>query len=301
MRRHHEQEQGMTLVEILLGIALASFVVLLAGSGFVFVTRSWYAQQARLEAQQNLRVVVERLVRELRLAGVCLDQFGSTPDVRPIEGTDGGGRDTLVFRANRTCARSALRTAYAGGRLPIQLQSIDGFAVGMQAYICCTTDTPPSGQFFRVLGVQRTGGPGSQEGQLDPDRSLDPYPPDASVVGVETQRYQVEERDGVPELRLEINGETGGQLELLARGIEQFNVRYVLQRAPDGCDGTYEDLCVRDQPDGTLNEWSLVRVVLLEVQARSVRPLLGVGGGEFYRVSQGPLVVRPRNLLHGGD
>ncbi len=313
MHVDRKHESGLTLVEILLGIVLASFVVLLAGSGFVFVTRSWYGQQARLEAQQNLRFAVERVVRELRLAGACLPQAGEIPALLPIEGENGGDRDVLTFRTNRTCAKSALRAAYAGGG-PIHLQTVEGFAVGMQAYIW--NPNTRTGEWFRIFAIDV------------PNRSLTPAPDtpvqgqypasepprlDASVLAVETQRYQVEDRNGVPELRLHVNPDLpGGSSEPLAVGIERFNVRYVLQRAyrAEDCTAAYsrEDpanpLCVKDQPQDT--EWLLVRAVQLEIGARSRRPVAGMGGDGYYRIRQGdfdaaPLVVRPRNLLHHGD
>ena len=311
VRASRRRESGMTLIEILIGIVLASFVVLVAGSGFVFVTRGWYGQQARLETQQNLRVAVERLVRELRLAGACLPQWGEVPDLALISGRDGGERDVLEFRTNRTCARSALRAAYPGGGGPIQLHTVEGFAVGMQAYIW--NPNTRTGEFFRVAEVNvpgrwispATGLSGSYPGSQPPLL-------DASVLGVETQRYEVVDDRGVPELHLTVNRETGGRPEPLARGIERLNVRYVLQRAyrVEDCVAAYsrEDpanpLCVKEEPLDT--EWPLVRAVLLEVWARSLRPVPGVGGDGFYRLRQGdfgavPLVVRPRNVLHHGD
>lgn len=317
LRRH----AGMTLIEILIGIVLASFVVLVAGSGFVFVTRGWYGQQARLDTQQNLRVAVERVVRELRLAGACLPPMGEVPALRPVEGEDRGNQDVLVFRVNRTCARTALRATYRGGG-PIQVDTVEGFAVGMQAFIW--DPNRQSGEFFRIAAVDvaarsitpdtATPVSGCYSGPdtpCDPDRGRPEQP--ASLLAVEEQRYEVEDGGGGPELRLRLNPALpGSSPEVLARGIEHFNVRYVLQagyRAED-CDASYsrEDpqnsLCVKAQP--APGEWVLVRLIQLEIGARSLRPVAGAGGDGFYRIRQGdfsaaPITVRPRNVLHHGD
>ncbi len=317
-------ELGLTLVEILIGIALASFVVLVAGSGFAFVTGEWYGQQARLEAQQNLRNAVERVVRELRLAGACLPQIGEVEPLLPVQGEDRQDRDVLVFRTNRWCARSALRATYRGGGGPIQLHTVEGFAVGMQAFIW--DPNRRVGQFFRIAAVdvpnrsvtpaQDTPVSGCYAGPdtpCDPDRGQPEQP--ASLLAVEVQRLDVEEVRGVPELRVHVNPDLpGGGPEVLARGVERFNVRYVLQRGyrPADCAAAYgrgdpdpaNALCVKDQP--AQEEWALVRLVLLEFGVRSLRPVRGVGGDGFYRVRQGdfqttPVVVRPRNVLHHGD
>jgi len=313
-------QQGLTLVEILVGIVLASFVALVAGSGFVFVTRGWYGQQARLETQQNLRAAVERVVRELRLAGACLPQIGEVEALLPVQGEDRGDRDVLVFRSNRTCAKSALRATYRGSG-PIQLDSVQGFAVGMQAFIWDPNSR--TGQYFRIAEVNvsnRSVTPAADtpvsgcyagpDTPCDPNRGQPEAP--ASLLAVEVQRYEVVETGGVPELVLRVNPDLPGSgQDPLARGIELFNVRYVLQRTYDSRDcaasydrGSANPLCVKDQPEDT--EWALVRLVQLEIGARSLRRVAGVGGDGFYRIRQGdfaiaPVVVRPRNILHHGD
>ncbi|MFN3286721.1 MAG: PilW family protein, partial [bacterium] len=167
------REAGMTLIEILIGIVLASFVVLVAGSGFVFVTRGWYGQQARLETQQNLRVAVERVVRELRLAGACLPQWGEIPDLAIVGGRNREERDVLEFRVNRSCAKSALRATYRRGRGPIQLYTVEGFTVGMQAYIW--NPNTRTGEFFRVAEVD------VQNRSITPATSLGGWYPGSDV------------------------------------------------------------------------------------------------------------------------
>lgn len=316
-------EVGLTLIEVLIGIVLASFVVLVAGSGFVFVTRGWYDQQARLETQQNLRSAVERVLRELRLAGACLPQMGEVEPLLPVQGEDRGGRDVLVFRANRTCAKTALRATYRGGGGPIQVQSVEGFLVGMQAFIWDPNSL--TGQYFRIASVDvpnRSVTPAADtpvsgcyagpDTPCDPDRGRPEQP--ASLIAVEVQRYEIVETGGVPELQVRLNPDLPGAPEVLARGIELFNVRYVLQRGyrAEDCTASYDSgspdpaswLCVKDQP--TREEWALVRMVQLEIGARSLRHVAGAGGDGFYRIRQGdfsaaPIVVRPRNLLHHGD
>jgi type II secretory pathway pseudopilin PulG len=316
-------QSGLTLIEILIGIVLASLVVLVAGSGFAFVTRGWYGQQARLEAQQNLRAAVERVVRELRLAGACLPQIGEVEPLLPIQGEDRGDRDALVFRTNRNCAKTTLRATYRGSG-PIQLDSVDGFTVGSQAFIW--DPNRRTGVYFRILSVDvpnRSVSPAPEtpvsgcyagpDTPCDPDRGQPEQP--ASLFALEVQRYEVQERAGIPDLLLQVNPDLpGAPQDVLARGIERFNVRYVLQRGydPSRCVMPYARgspdpatwLCVRDQPDP--GEWALVRGVLLEIGARSLRPVAGVGGDGFYRIRQGdfaaaPIVVRPRNVLHHGD
>jgi hypothetical protein len=188
------------------------------------------------------------------------------------------------------------------------VQGTEAFVVGEQVYI--VDPATNTGEFARV---QTINGPGS----MTLDRALTrTYPgdgpgagPDASVYAVETQDYFTTPLDGIPALMLAVNRPTGGQDQLMARGVEQFNVRYVLNRlwVAGQCDDRFDlkrtsgnpddDLCVKDQPLASpTNEWTEVRYLLVDLRVRSLRTVRGIGGDGLLRLAQ-TLEVKPRNLL----
>jgi hypothetical protein len=302
---------GYTLVEVVVGIALGALVVLAAGAGYIFVTRSWGDESVRLDVQQTFRATAERLVRELRLAGVCLPL--TVADLHPVVGAnafpDPGvpERDAVTVRMNLRCASTTLR-APCNGCVTLSVQSTEGFVAGEQVYVVAPATN--AGEFARIRTVD---GPGAMtlEGPLRGN-----YPgdgpgagPDATVYAVETQDYATAVQDGVPVLLLAVNRPTGGQDQLMARGVERFNVRYVLNRlwTTGSCDDRFDlkrtptilddDLCVKDQPTATpVNEWTQVRYLLVDLQVRSLRTVRGIGGDGYVRIAQ-TLEVKPRNLL----
>jgi hypothetical protein len=293
---------------VVVGIALGALVALAAGAGYIFVTRSWGDEAVRLETQQTFRATAERLVRELRLAGVCLPL--TVPALRPVVGTNGTpipDRDAITVRMNLRCASTTL-VAPCAGCTTLTVQATDGFVAGEQVYIVHPVTN--AGEFARI---QTINGPGSMTlggpltGTYPGDGSGGGL--DATVYAVETQDYFVALQEGVPALMLAINRPTGGQDQLMARGVERFNVRYVLNRLFDAaqCDGrfdpkrtpadTADDLCVKDQPTTVpVDEWPQVRYLLVDLQVRSPRTVRGVGGDGFLRIAQ-TLEVKPRNLL----
>ena len=56
---------GLTLIELLIALSLATLVLLFAFQGYVYGTREWGAQHSRLGVQQNLRTAVDILMRVL--------------------------------------------------------------------------------------------------------------------------------------------------------------------------------------------------------------------------------------------
>lgn len=60
---------GFTLVELLLAIAISSLVVGAVHSAFVSQNRTYIAQESVAEMQQNIRISLEMLTRDIRMAG----------------------------------------------------------------------------------------------------------------------------------------------------------------------------------------------------------------------------------------
>lgn len=81
-------EDGYTLVELLLALTIAG---LLAGSVcacFFSGIRSWEQGAARIEHQQNSRIAMDKIVRELRYAGA-------------VEVRDGGAEICFTYNGDR--------------------------------------------------------------------------------------------------------------------------------------------------------------------------------------------------------
>lgn len=81
VRRAAAGRAGFTLVELLIGTLIASIVIVVAFQVLVGEQRSAEARRQEMNAQQNLRVALDGLTRDIRMAGFGVDVFGSQPRI----------------------------------------------------------------------------------------------------------------------------------------------------------------------------------------------------------------------------
>jgi len=64
------RERGLTLVELLVALGLLGVVAVCSGAALVAVSETWHQARTLADEQQNARLVVEWMIRRLRLAGL---------------------------------------------------------------------------------------------------------------------------------------------------------------------------------------------------------------------------------------
>ncbi len=67
--RPFQQQRGYTLVELMVAVVLASIVTVSIYKAYISVTTAYDIQDQVVELQQTSRVAIDRLVREIRMAG----------------------------------------------------------------------------------------------------------------------------------------------------------------------------------------------------------------------------------------
>ncbi len=79
--------RGVSLIELLVALAICGMVVAGAYRFFIAQTRAYTVQDQVIEAQQNVRLAMEILLRDLRMAGYDDDSINSTVTItHPIVG-----------------------------------------------------------------------------------------------------------------------------------------------------------------------------------------------------------------------
>lgn len=281
IREYVADERGLSIVELIFGIALSAIVM--AGTASVFLAGKTQArsQALEIEATQAARAAVDIMIRELRLSGACLPVTG---EFISLEGVDAGTDDELTTRTGLTrddlsCISSAtVAAAPAGVTQPIEVVSVDGFETDMRAYIRHPNGT---GEFFTVTSIDATDNKLGHDVAFKAD-----YPATSGVYAVLERSFFLDHWDFgrglLPQLMIETDARAP---QSFAVGIEQLNVQYELSTNCPACD-------VVDLPaDNT--EWAQVERVLISATARSERPK---SDGEYVRrtVSAG---IKPRNLI----
>ncbi len=124
--RVRDSEAGFSVPELLVAVLLLSFVILGLSTVFVSNQKTFERGQVNIESQQNARVGLEMLARELRMAGYDpLDQISlqATPSVFQV-----ATADTLTFLADLNGDDTLDQVTYRwqGGRLVREFSSWDG-------------------------------------------------------------------------------------------------------------------------------------------------------------------------------
>ncbi len=293
--------RGFTLPEVLVCAAIAGIVTLAASSGYVFMTKSWVQQQARLQTQQQLRSAVAAVTREMRVAGACMDvETGIVPptDFQPLSGIDNGTTDSITIRANPHCAKATSTAPCVNTCTSFTVDNTTFAGLGgTWGYLYYhNAPNPPVHAYFKILSV--AGGTIS----VDPSQPFTgTFPPGTSVFGVEERTFAISSTcptcGGVPSLTLLARG---GQVEALVKGIDLFNIQYVLNDDYDavncvGTTGGGRPLCVVNLPQSAAN-WKKVRLVAFDVGARSLRAVGGAGSADGFLHHDEIFQISPRNF-----
>jgi len=239
-------------------------------------------QELQVETTQAARASIDSMVRDLRLGGACLPITG---DFIALDGVNNGTEDQITTRAgiarpDLSCVNSTTTADVVTGSTTISVQNVNGFVVGMRAYI---RGTDGSGEFFTISAVSS----GSNTITRSPAASQ-AYASTSGVYAIDERTYSINHWAAswgdTPELMLEINNQ-GAQS--FAVGIEKLDIQYQLARNCPPCDTV--------NIPATDDEWRLVQQIFLTVTARSDKKNLN---GQYYRRTL-TVGVKPRNLLPG--
>jgi prepilin-type N-terminal cleavage/methylation domain-containing protein len=299
------RDTGFTLSEVLVGLTIASVVILGVGSSFVFITRSSTDHQARIQAQQSLRDAVADISRELRIAGACMPLSSQPPiasNFQPIGGTN-GTNDSITITANPRCAEAVVN-ANCNNCATISVDNTTNFVNGMWGFIVYNG----TGQYFNISTVT-SGSPGSLTVNPVTPINTGLYPASSSsVYGADQRTFAVSSTctgcGGVPTLTLQTLGTAALPL---VPGIDTLKVQYILNRkfstAPTECiaqTGGTTSLCVVNLPTqapSVAGDWQLVRALTLTLDARSAAAVRASGSADGFFHLGGAFEISPRNFL----
>ncbi|MGH2348623.1 MAG: PilW family protein [bacterium] len=96
-------EAGVTLIELLAALAVFALLFLMVDSLFFATNRSTKKTELAADVQQNARIAVERLVREIR---------ETSSDSSDLVITDSGSADTVIFRSARLASDTSVFCLY---------------------------------------------------------------------------------------------------------------------------------------------------------------------------------------------
>lgn len=126
----HKSNRGFTLVELMIAMAIGALVMASVMTSFLSQHRSYLAQDDVVEMQQNARVAMDMLTRDIRSAGYDPNNIGA--------GITTAGANNLVFTREDDLATNGLQTifyslydAFATATPPANDGLVDDLAVKM--------------------------------------------------------------------------------------------------------------------------------------------------------------------------
>jgi hypothetical protein len=262
------------MIELLVAMLLSGVALGVAATDFSHTVHQRHDMDQVAEAQQAVSASLTFVTQELRQAGACLPRVGRFV---ALEGEDSAERDRLTMRIGVTdretlvCIRSVAIADAAEGTDSIAIQDASGFAVGHYVYV---TRFGGQGNTFRVAGID--GDTLVVEGTLDAT-----YLTGSGVYAIEERAFAIDSSGPSPVLTMAVDG---GEPQPLARGIDVFNVRYLL--------GPCSPCTAVDEPTDNA-EWQAVREVEITVAAATRGPLQT---GKPHVVEESTN-VKPRNLI----
>jgi prepilin-type N-terminal cleavage/methylation domain-containing protein len=269
--------RGFSILELVVALGVSSIAMTAITKFFGQSALNFRKQSYRLEAAQASRATLDAITRDLRLAGACLPTVGNFV---ALEGTDASAGDTVTIRtglvgADGSCIRSANTADLAIGATTIPVENASQFTTGTLLYLANANGSGEIVQLTGKAGNTLTIGSGLVQGYTASN---------AGVFALDERVYWLDKSDpAAPLLILQANW---GPQQAFAVGVEDLQLRYVLQQNCPACD------VVDAQALGEV-EWRLVNEVVVEATVRTVGGV--VAGDDVTWVAEAR--AKPRNLL----
>jgi type IV pilus assembly protein PilW len=254
LRLHFNPEsRGFTLVELLIAMLLASLVGMAAYTVFSTSSRSYVSQEDVTEVQQNIRVAMERLSKDVRAAGFGLPEppFESvtiggenhTVAVAIANNNGTNGSDTLTLLGiGREAAtlRHVDPTADCNhaGNTKLCLNSVDEFNTDNKKYLSIDGI-----KFLKIASIDTSNNNLNLDAPLTLDTTYDtsdPAKPKPKVYLIQAVRYSINTSlEGCSTTNPCLaRRDMAGNNELLATNIEDVQFAYSLNGSAGFANGT---------------------------------------------------------------
>jgi len=234
--KRQNKHAGFTLVEISISLVIFTMVSFFSYQIFRADHKVFVEQEEVVDMQQNARVAMDQLIRDMRLAGAGVPTGGAYSDlghlhpVIPFNG-DNNNPDTVMFLASFENIRTDMNVSMTGKKNAVKVEDAGKFSVGDLALISGITDEgTESSEVFEVTFVDVQG-----QHRLKHEQSLpwngnqklnEIYVIPSRIMQVTWCKYYVDDSDPLhPRLMMSKNA---GPAQVVADNIENIQFEYDL-------------------------------------------------------------------------
>jgi prepilin-type N-terminal cleavage/methylation domain-containing protein len=255
--------KGVTVVELLIALAISTLLISVLYRTFISQQKAYTVQEQVVDMQQNVRVAINKMMREIRMAG-----FGNVATILSLPGGVNGFVDAITPDANSITLVEGLR----------QISTLGMDAEAGQNKITLTSATGASeldgATYHRYISI------GGLESNIVLSRSgreltvQEPlkmrHPLNTPIFKVHAITYGIRQNEGVPVLFRDLYSNTAGSQRItVAENIEGLQFEYF--------DGGGNLLALPIENPG------LIRRVRVTVTARTIRSDSDFPGGDGLR------------------
>jgi len=213
-----KKNKGISLIEILIVLVLMSFLIAALYRTFIGQQKVYAVQEQVVDTQQNVRIAMDRMTREVRMAG-----FGNLTDVLNLTGGVNGFTSVITPGANQITIIGAFKQIRRNNGEPIVVSS----ASGRQVVLNYTTDEfdGTAHRYISIGGIESNTVQSRSGATLTLDKALtQTHPPGSPVYKIQAITYSLGTSSGKQVLRR--NENTGGGAQPLVENIETLQFEY---------------------------------------------------------------------------
>ena len=275
-RMRLRQERGLTLVELMIALIMSSILIAALYRAFIVQQKTYTVQEQVVDMQQNVRVAINRMMSEIRMAG-----FGNLDKVLSLTGGVNGYTQIITPNSNTITIVGGFRQIKRDSGEPILINSVGKDPLTGKDTLTLNYATDKfDGEKHRFIspGGLESNRVASRNGNvLILDLPLKVVPgTGAPIFKIEAITYGLGISDG--KKLLQRNENTGGGAFAVAENIEDLQ---------------FEHLDANGNPTGIPAN---IRMVKVTVTARTDRYDPELGGGDGYRRRQIASNIYIRNM-----
>jgi prepilin-type N-terminal cleavage/methylation domain-containing protein len=214
-----KKDKGVTLIELLIALVISGILIAALYRGFISQQKTYTVQEQVADMQQNVRVAINKMMREMRMAG-----FGNVRDVLSLPGGVNGFTNVITPNENQV-------TVVGGFR---QISTLASNAIGGQNNITLANATEASNfdgavhRYISIGGLESNTVQARAGAVLTLDQPLRvTHPVGTPTFKIHAITYGIRNDDGVLVLFRDLYSNTGSsRRETVSENIENLRLQY---------------------------------------------------------------------------
>lgn len=218
MQISKKTSKGVTLIELMIALVMSSILIAALYRVFIGQQKTYVVQEQVIDMQQNVRVALNRMISEIRMAG-----FGCVGDVLGLTGGVNGFTQVITPGSNRITIVGGFKQIRRENGTPILIASVSGNQITLN-YATDEFDRAAH-RFISIGGVESSTVLQRDVRVLTLSNNLKwNHPAGTPIFKIQAVTYTTGVSDG--KIVLQRNENTGGGPQPLAENIENIQLEY---------------------------------------------------------------------------